>query len=88
MTTPDTAAIQPAMLTPPLPQIPMSPLELDGYLTGIIVTPQAAPIRPGAQMARLWGDDELPSRTRSRSTPSSARWRSITTLFSGISIAA
>lgn len=59
MTTPDTAAIQPAMLTPPLPQIPMSPLELDGYLTGIIVTPQAAPIRPVAWMARLWGDDEL-----------------------------
>jgi uncharacterized protein len=36
----------------------MSPLELDGYLTGIIVTPQAAPIRPSAWVARLWGDDE------------------------------
>jgi uncharacterized protein len=57
MTT-DTSAIQPAMLTPPPPQIPMSPLELDGCLTGIIVTPQAAPIRPSAWMARLWGDDE------------------------------
>jgi len=59
MRTTDTAAIQPAMLTPPPPQIPISPLELDGYLTGVIVTPQAAPIRPGAWMARLWGDDEL-----------------------------
>ena len=36
----------------------MSPLELDGYLTGIVVTPQAAPILPSAWMARLWGDDE------------------------------
>jgi uncharacterized protein len=59
MTTTNTSAIQPAMLTPPPPQILMSPLELDGYLTGIIVTPQAAPIRPSAWMARLWGDDEL-----------------------------
>jgi uncharacterized protein len=29
----------------------------DGYLTGIVVTPQAAPIRPSAWIARLWGDD-------------------------------
>ena len=36
----------------------MSPLELDGYLTGIVVTPQAAPIPPSVWMARLWGDDE------------------------------
>jgi uncharacterized protein len=36
----------------------MSPLELDGYLTGIVVTPQAAPILPSAWMAGLWGDDE------------------------------
>jgi uncharacterized protein len=57
MTTTDTAAIQPATITPP-PQTSMSPLELDGYLTGVIVTPQAAPIRPSAWMARLWGDDE------------------------------
>jgi uncharacterized protein len=41
-----------------MPKTVMSPLELDGYLTGIIVTPQAAPIRPSAWMARLWGDDE------------------------------
>jgi hypothetical protein len=36
----------------------MSALELDGYLTGIAVTPQAAPIRPSTWMARLWDDDE------------------------------
>ena len=36
----------------------MPPPELDGYLTGIVVTPQAAPILPSAWMARLWGDDE------------------------------
>lgn len=58
MTTTNTAVTAPAMLAPPPPQLPMSPLELDGYLTGVIVTPQAAPIRPGAWMARIWGDDE------------------------------
>jgi|SRR5271169_2455382 len=36
----------------------MSPLELDGFLTGVVVTPQADPIRPSAWIARLWGDDE------------------------------
>ena len=36
----------------------MSPLELDGYMTGLVVTPQAAPIPPSAWMDRLWGDDE------------------------------
>jgi uncharacterized protein len=36
----------------------MSALELDGYLTGIAVTPQAAPIRPSTWMAQLWDDDE------------------------------
>jgi uncharacterized protein len=36
----------------------MPPLELDGYLTGIVVTPQAAPILPSAWIARLWGNDE------------------------------
>src|SRR5262245_33274366 len=36
----------------------MSPLELDAYLTGIVVTPQAAPILPSAWTARLWGNDE------------------------------
>jgi uncharacterized protein len=59
MTTTDTAAVRPAIfLSPPPPQISMSPLELDGYLTGVIVTPQAVPVRPSAWMAQLWGDDE------------------------------
>lgn len=44
--------------SPEAPKTAMSPLELDGYLTGIIVTPQAAPILPRAWIARLWGDDE------------------------------
>ena len=44
-------------MSPEAPKTAMSALELDGYLTGIIVTPQAAPIRPGAWMARIWGDD-------------------------------
>jgi uncharacterized protein len=58
MTTTDAAAVTPAiLLAPQSPQISMSPLELDGYLTGIIVTPQAASIRPSAWIARLWGDD-------------------------------
>jgi yecA family protein len=35
----------------------ISPLELDGYLTGVIVTPQPAPISPSAWIMRLWGAD-------------------------------
>jgi hypothetical protein len=34
----------------------MSALELDGYLIGVIVMPQAVPIRRSAWVARLWGD--------------------------------
>jgi uncharacterized protein len=45
------------LASPEAPKTVMSPLELDGYLTGIVVTPQAAPILPSAWMARLWGDD-------------------------------
>lgn len=45
------------LASPEAPKTAMSPLELDGYLTGIVVTPQAAPILPSAWMARLWGDD-------------------------------
>jgi uncharacterized protein len=46
------------LASPAAPNTAMSPLELDGYLTGIVVTPQAAPILPSAWMARLWGDDK------------------------------
>jgi uncharacterized protein len=35
----------------------ISPLALDGYLTGIIVTPQPAPILPSAWIMRLWSED-------------------------------
>jgi len=59
MTTADATAARPAILSPPSPQVPMSPLELDGYLTGVVVTPQAAPIRPSAWIARLWGDEPI-----------------------------
>lgn len=45
------------LASPQAPKTAMSPLELNGYLTGIVVTPQAAPILPSAWMARLWGDD-------------------------------
>jgi uncharacterized protein len=47
-----------SLATSRAPKTAMSALELDGYLTGIIVTPQAAPIRPSAWMVRLWRDDE------------------------------
>src|SRR5262245_4372531 len=58
MTTTGATAVTPAIfLSPQPPQISMSPLELDGYLTGIIVTPQAVSIRPSAWIAQLWGDD-------------------------------
>jgi uncharacterized protein len=57
MTITDRPAVTPAIFLSPPPQISMSPLELDGYLTGIIVTPQAAPIRPSAWIGRLWDYD-------------------------------
>jgi uncharacterized protein len=46
------------LASPQAPKTVMSALELDGYLTGIAVTPQAVPIRPGVWMAQLWDDDE------------------------------
>jgi uncharacterized protein len=46
------------LATPEAPKTAMSPLELDGYLTGVVVTPQAAPILPSAWIAQLWGGDE------------------------------
>jgi uncharacterized protein len=36
----------------------LSLLELDGYLTGVIVTPQSEPIAPSRWIAGLWGDAE------------------------------
>jgi uncharacterized protein len=43
---------------PGSPRIVQSPLELDGYLTGIIVPPQTAPIRLHRWIAGLWSEDE------------------------------
>jgi len=40
------------------PSIVRSPLELDGYLTGVIVTPQTPPIRLHKWVAGLWSEDE------------------------------
>ena len=44
------------LASPAAPQHMMSLLELDGYLTGVIVAPSM--IRPGLWMAGLWADDE------------------------------
>lgn len=46
------------LASPAAPKTAVSALELDGYLTGIIVTPQAVPVRPSAWIGRLWGDDD------------------------------
>ena len=42
--------------SPAAPKHAMSALELDGYLTGVLVTPSLIP--PSRWMAGLWGDDE------------------------------
>src|SRR5689334_2267325 len=39
------------------PKPAMSPLELDGYLTGIIVTPQEAIIPPSAWLPDVWANE-------------------------------
>jgi len=46
------------LASPAAPSTVMSPLELDGYLTGIIVTPRPEPILPNEWIPRLWGDNE------------------------------
>jgi uncharacterized protein len=46
------------LAAPGLPSIVRSPLELDGYLTAVIVTPQSAPIRLHKWVAGLWREDE------------------------------
>ena len=61
------------LASPAAQKTAMSPLELDGYLTGIVVTPQAAPILPSAWMARLWATTNRSLSTRRRSIPSSAQ---------------
>lgn len=59
MTAVDPIATRSSFLaSPAAPKAAMSALELDGYLTAVVVTPQAAPILPSAWIARVWGDDE------------------------------
>ena len=44
------------LASPAAPKRPMSVLELDGYLTGVIVAPTVIP--PSLWMASLWVDEE------------------------------
>ncbi|HUA56546.1 MAG TPA: UPF0149 family protein [Candidatus Sulfotelmatobacter sp.] len=44
--------------SPAAPKTALSALELDGYLTGIIVAPEPAPILPSAWIPGLWDGDE------------------------------
>lgn len=46
------------LAVPGSPKMARLPLELDGYLTGVIVTPQAAPIPLSKWIAGLWSEDE------------------------------
>jgi yecA family protein len=53
---PDPAPLWMGLLaSPAAPKCAMSALELDGYLTGIIVAP--SPIRPSLWMAGIWDDE-------------------------------
>jgi len=46
------------LASPAAPKTAMSLLELDGYLTGIVVAPRAAPILPSRWLPALWGQEE------------------------------
>jgi uncharacterized protein len=46
------------LASPGAPKTALSPLELDGYLTGIIVSPQPAAIMPSRWLGGLWSEDE------------------------------
>ena len=46
------------LASPNAPKLAMSPLELDGYLTGVVICPQTRPIMPGRWLAGLWGGEE------------------------------
>lgn len=59
MMTDPIAAWQAFLASPNAPKTALSPLELDGYLTGIIVTPQSDPIMPTSWLPGLWSGDDL-----------------------------
>jgi hypothetical protein len=44
------------LTSPAAPKGAMSPMELDGYLTGIVVSPDL--LLPGQWLDRIWGPDE------------------------------
>ena len=44
------------LASPAAPRTARSPLELDGFLTGVIVSPE--PIQPTRWILALWGEDE------------------------------
>ena len=44
------------LLTPAAPKTAMSPMELDGYLTGILVSPDL--LLPSLWLDGIWGEDE------------------------------
>src|SRR5262249_22921411 len=46
------------LASPEAPKTALSRLGLDVYLTGIIVSPHPAPIRPSRWLGGLWGQDE------------------------------
>lgn len=58
MTADSIAAWQAFLDSPAAPKTALSPLALDGYLTGVIVTPEPTAILPSAWLPGLWGDDE------------------------------
>lgn len=56
MTTPHLATWISFLVSPAAPRTAMQPLELDGYLTGLIVAPDLIP--PSLWISDLWGEDE------------------------------
>jgi uncharacterized protein len=57
------------LASPAAPKAALSPLELDGYLTGVIIAPQAMPIPPSRWMAGLWDDADQVSEDSAQINP-------------------
>ena len=56
MTSASAAAWLGFLASPAAPKKALSPLALEGYLTGVVVAPE--PIPPSRWVAALWGDEE------------------------------